>query len=105
MSLDRARRAGTPPRSDHTIEQHLASVRNLVIFLVQQRHIASWASVDVDDVEEFLAGHSQFRKSLLTGLRQFFRSPRRPHPRNRPRRGRGTICGIPSLGFSDSFGS
>jgi hypothetical protein len=51
MSLDRARRAGTPPRTDHTIEQHLASVRNLVIFLVQQRHIASWASVDVDDVE------------------------------------------------------
>ncbi|HET9256493.1 MAG TPA: hypothetical protein VFO16_15025 [Pseudonocardiaceae bacterium] len=69
----RARRAGTRPRGDSTIEHHLATIRDLAIFLVQHRDISDWASVDVTAVEAFLATKPAYRKSRLTGLGQFFR--------------------------------
>jgi site-specific recombinase XerC len=74
---ERARRAGTRPRSDHTIEQHLATVRDLAKFLAQHRGITDWAAVDVTAIEAFLATKPAFRKSGLGGLRQFFGFARR----------------------------
>ncbi|MGW2090338.1 hypothetical protein [Streptomyces sp. NPDC001880] len=52
---DRARRAGTRPRSDHTLETALAILRDLALFLVEHRGKDDWALVDVHDVEAFLA--------------------------------------------------
>ena len=51
----RARRAGTRPRSDHTIETALATVRDLALFLADGRGKQDWALADVHDVEAFLA--------------------------------------------------
>lgn len=77
QARERARRAGTRPRSDVTLEQHLATVRDLALFLAQQRGITDWASVDVTIIEAFLAVKPAFRKSRLSGLRQFFALARR----------------------------
>ncbi|MFJ1673312.1 site-specific integrase [Streptomyces bottropensis] len=83
----RARRAGTRPRSDHTLETALATLRDLALFLVNDRDKNDWALVDVHDVEAFLAVLPKGRKRRLTVLRQFFRFARsqkiaagRPHP-------------------------
>jgi len=73
----RAQRAGTRPRSDHTVEQHLATLRDLAIFLTAHCGITDWALVDVTTVEAFLAAKPDFRRSRLSGLRQFFRFARR----------------------------
>lgn len=72
----RAARAGTRPRSDNTLETHLTTVRDFARFLIQEREITDWASVDVSTVEAFLATKPAFRKSRLSGLRQFFRFAR-----------------------------
>lgn len=73
---ERARRAGTRPRSDHTLETALAIVRDFARFLVSDRGKQQWALVDIGDIEAFLAGLPRARKRRLTVLRQFFRFAR-----------------------------
>jgi site-specific recombinase XerD len=72
----RARRAGTRPRTDHTIETALAIVRDLARFLAADRSKQDWALADVHDIEAFLATRPKARKRRLTVLRQFFRFAR-----------------------------
>jgi site-specific recombinase XerC len=72
----RARRAGTRPRTDHTIETALAIARDLARFLATYRGKQDWALVDVHDIEAFLATVPKSRKRRLTVLRQFFRHAR-----------------------------
>jgi len=73
---ERARRAGTRPRSDHTIEAALATMRDLALFLAGERGKQDWALADVHDIEAFLATLPRARKRRLTVLRQFFRFAR-----------------------------
>jgi integrase len=68
----RARRAGTKPRTDHTIETALAIVRDLARFLATQRGTHDWALTGVHDIEAFLVTVPKSRKRRLTVLRQFF---------------------------------
>jgi site-specific recombinase XerD len=68
----RARRAGTRPRTDATIEAALATMRDLARFLTAVRGKRDWALVDVGDLEAFLALLPKGRKRRLTVLRQFF---------------------------------
>ncbi len=68
----RARRAGTRPRTDATIEAALATMRDLARFLAAVRGKRDWALVDVGDLEAFLALLPKGRKRRLTVLRQFF---------------------------------
>jgi site-specific recombinase XerD len=68
----RARRARTRPRGHATIEARLTAVRDLAIFLVNDRGKSDWATTDVGDIEAFLAGRPTRRAWYLTGLRQFF---------------------------------
>jgi site-specific recombinase XerD len=72
----RARRAGTTPRTDHTIETALAIVRDLARFLAAQRGKQDWALADVHDIEAFLVTVPKSRKRRLTVLQQFFRFAR-----------------------------
>jgi len=74
---ERARRAGTRPRADGTIEAALATLRDLARFLATVRGKLDWALVDVGDVEAFLATLPNGRKRRLTVLRQFFGFARR----------------------------
>ena len=69
---ERARRAGTRPRSDSTIEHRLSAVRNLAVFLAAERGKRDWATADVHDIEAFLAARPGSRMSRLAALRQFF---------------------------------
>jgi site-specific recombinase XerD len=69
---ERARRAGTRPRADSTIEDRLSAVRDLAAFLTAERSKRDWATADVHDIEAFLATRPANRKSRLTALRQFF---------------------------------
>ena len=73
---DRARRAGTRPRSDHTLETALATMRDLALFLIAEKDKDDWSLVDVHDIEVFLATLPKARKRRLTVLRQFFRFAR-----------------------------
>lgn len=73
---ERARRAGTRPRTDRTIETALAVVRDLACFLDSQRGKQDWALVDVTDIEAFLAAQPNNRARRLTVLGQFFRFTR-----------------------------
>ena len=72
---ERARRAGTRPRTDHTIEVALATMRDLGVFL-DQRGKRDWALVGVDDIEAFLGTQPRNRNRRLIVLRQFFRFAR-----------------------------
>lgn len=69
---ERARQAGTRPRADNTIEHRLSVIRDLAIFLATERGKRDWATVDVHDIETFLATPPANRKSRLAALRQFF---------------------------------
>lgn len=69
----RARRAGARPRSDRTIEEDIAIVRDLARFLVAERAKTDWASVEVSDVEAFLAQRPLSRGRRRGVARQFFR--------------------------------
>jgi hypothetical protein len=69
---ERARKAGTRPRSDRTIENRLAAVRDLAVFLASERGKDDWAMTDVHDIEAFLQLRPANRRAALTGLRQFF---------------------------------
>lgn len=76
---DRARRAGTRPRSNLTLEAALATMRDLAVFLTAQRRKDDWVLVDVHDIEAFLATLPKGRKRRLTVLRQFFGFARSQH--------------------------
>ncbi|SEQ96051.1 tyrosine-type recombinase/integrase [Streptomyces radiopugnans] len=76
---DRARRAGTRPRSNQTLETALSILRDLARFLTEQRGKDDWALADVQDVEAFLATLPKARKRRLVVLRQFFRFARSKH--------------------------
>lgn len=67
-ALERARRAGTRPRSDHTIETALATMRDLARFLISDRNKREWALVDVHDIEAFLVHPPKSRKRRLVGI-------------------------------------
>jgi site-specific recombinase XerD len=69
---ERARRAGTRPRTDSTIEHRLSAVRDLAVFLTAERGKGDWATADVHDIEAFLAARPGNRKSRLGAVRQFF---------------------------------
>jgi len=69
---ERARRAGTRPRADDTIERRLTAVRDMAVFLITRRGKDDWATVDVHDIEVFLAALPGSRSSRLTALRHFF---------------------------------
>lgn len=71
-SRERARRAGTLPRADGTIESALTAVRDFAIFLTDRRSKQDWALADVSDIEAFLAAHPKSRQRHLSVLRQFF---------------------------------
>ena len=73
---ERARRAGTRPRADRTIESALAIVRDLARFLDTQRSKQDWALAEVTDIEAFLAKSPNNRARRLAVLRQFFRFAR-----------------------------
>lgn len=76
---ERARRAGTRPRSDNTIETALATVRDFARFLPSHTGKSDWATVEVGDLEAFLAIRPAARKRRMTVLRQFFRFARSNH--------------------------
>ncbi len=73
---DRARRAGTRPRTDHTIESALSTMRDFARFLTDVRGKPDWALAEVGDVETVLALLPRNRRRQLTVLRQFFRFAR-----------------------------
>jgi site-specific recombinase XerD len=69
----RARRAGTRPRSDRTLSGELAVLRDLARFLAAGRAVTSWASVQAADLEAFLALQPASQTRRLSTLRSFFR--------------------------------
>lgn len=76
---DRARRAGTRPRSDRTLEINLAAVRDLAGYLNTHRPtVTDWALVGTGDVEAFLAriDNPGYRARQLHALQVFFRFAR-----------------------------
>ncbi|MQA64028.1 MAG: hypothetical protein GEU86_21760 [Actinophytocola sp.] len=76
----RARRAGTKPRSDGTLEINLTAVRDLSRFLAAHRpDVTAWTLVGVADIEAFLAtlDNTGYRARQLHGLQVFFRFARR----------------------------
>ncbi|WP_223243923.1 hypothetical protein [Streptomyces sp. CBMA156] len=75
-SRERARRAGTRPRSDATVEAALAIVRDLARFLAGHRGKHDWALTDVHDIEAYLTNQPKARKRRLVVLGQFFRFAR-----------------------------
>lgn len=76
-SRERAQRSGTHPRSHSTIENALATVRDLARFLVEKRAKADWATVQTADVEAFLNTQPANKHRRLSTARQFFRWARR----------------------------
>jgi len=76
-SRERARRAGTHPRADSTIEQTLAIVRDLACFVVTERVKQDWSTVEVADLEAFLREQPANRRRRLQSSRQFFRWARK----------------------------
>ncbi|WP_208615526.1 site-specific integrase [Streptomyces rubellomurinus] len=76
---DRARRAGTRPRSHHTLETALSILRDLARFLAEHRGKDDWALTDVHDIEAFLGILPKARQRRLVVLRQFFRFARSQH--------------------------
>jgi hypothetical protein len=71
-SQERARRAGTRPRSDNTIEHNLSIVRDLSRFVTKERSKHDWSTVEVSDVEAFLRQQPTNRRRRLQTARQFF---------------------------------
>ncbi len=73
---DRARRAGTRPRADRTLEINLTAVRDLARYLAASRPaVTGWDLVAAGDVEAFLAtiASPATRARHLNALRAFFR--------------------------------
>ena len=76
-SRERARRAGTHPRVDNTIEQTLSIVRDLACFVVGDRAKLDWSTVAITDIEAFLCLQPANRRRRLQSCRQFFRWARK----------------------------
>lgn len=76
-SRERARRAGTRPRADRTIEQTLSIVRDLAHLITAGRGKQHWSTVDVNDIEAFLREQPSNRRRRLHTSRQFFRWARK----------------------------
>jgi integrase len=79
QSRERARRAGTKPRSNRTLEINLAAVRDLACYLSTHRPaVTDWTLVGTGDVEAFLAGidNPGYRARQLHALQGFFRFAR-----------------------------
>jgi len=75
-SRERARRSGTKPRSDRTLEINLATLRDLARYLATHRPaVTDWTLVGVGDVESFLAtiANPANRARHLHALQGFFR--------------------------------
>jgi integrase len=75
QARQRARRAGTRPRTDRTLEINLAAVRDLARYLVAHRpEVTDWTLVGVGDVEAFLATitNAANRARHLHALKVFF---------------------------------
>jgi hypothetical protein len=71
-SRERARRAGTLPRTDTILDGKLAAVRDLANHITDHgKH--DWALTDVHDIETFLAAQPKNRQRRLGTARQFFR--------------------------------
>jgi site-specific recombinase XerD len=73
---DRARRAGTRPRADRTLEINLTAIRDLARYLAASRPaITGWELVAAGDLEAFLAtiASPATRARHLNALRAFFR--------------------------------
>ena len=80
---ERARRAGTRPRTDHTIETALATIRDLALFLAAERGKQGWALADAHDIEAFLAALPGARKRAADRAAAVL--PLRPQQQGRPR--------------------
>lgn len=79
QARERARRAGTKPRSDRTLEINLAAVRDLACYLSTHRPaVTDWPLVGTGDVEAFLASIANpgYRARQLHALQGFFRFAR-----------------------------
>lgn len=79
QSRGRARRAGTKPRSDRTLEINLTTVRDLARYLsIHRPAVTDWTLVGTGDVEAFLAGIANpgYRARQLHALQGFFRFAR-----------------------------
>ena len=79
QSRERARRSGTKPRSDRTLEINLAAIRDLARYLITHRPaVTDWTLVDTGDVEAFLASitNPSNRARHLHALQGFFRFAR-----------------------------
>lgn len=81
---ERARRAGTRPRSDHTIEAALATMRDLARFLAGERGKQDWALAGVHDIEAFLATLPRAPETAADRAAAVL--PPRPQPQDHPRR-------------------
>ena len=75
QNQERARRAGTRPRTEHTIDKALATIRDMALFLGSHRDKLDWALVDVHDVEAFLGVLPKARQRRLTVLLHGGREP------------------------------
>jgi site-specific recombinase XerD len=69
----RARRAGTRPRSDRTLAGELAVLRDLARFAAAGQAKTDWATIQAADLEAFLTRRPASRARQLTILRAFFR--------------------------------
>lgn len=79
-SRERARRAGTRPRSHATINTTLRTVRDLAIAVTTfHPEIAGWETVSTEDVERFISPRPASRQRSLSSLRTFFTWARRRH--------------------------
>ncbi|WP_204815085.1 integrase [Mycobacterium riyadhense] len=79
QSRDRARRSGTKPRSDRTLEINLAAIRDLARYLnVHRPAVTDWTLVGTGDIEAFLATitNQSYRARQLHALQSFFRFAR-----------------------------
>ncbi len=74
---ERARHAGTHPRADSTIEQAIAVVRDLAIFVTVEGAKNDWATLQTSDIEAFLNTQPANRRRRLLTVRQFVRWARR----------------------------
>ena len=82
QARDRARRAGTRPRADRTLEINLTAVRDLARYLAGSRPaVTGWQLAAASDVEAFLAtiASPANRARQLHALRVFFRWARSHH--------------------------
>lgn len=79
QSRQRARRSGTKPRSDRTLEINLAAIRDLARYLcVHRPAVTDWTLVGTGDIEAFLAAiaNPSNRARQLHALQSFFRFAR-----------------------------